>query len=33
MNSLHRAEIEKKLGVPVKEWQKRHKAVAIPVAV
>jgi uncharacterized radical SAM superfamily Fe-S cluster-containing enzyme len=33
MNSLHRAEIEKKLGVPIKEWQKRHKAVAIPVAV
>jgi uncharacterized radical SAM superfamily Fe-S cluster-containing enzyme len=31
MNSLHRAEIEKKLGVPIKEWQKTHKAVAIPV--
>ena len=31
MNSLHRAEIEKKLGVPIKEWQKRHKALAIPV--
>lgn len=33
MNSLHRAEIERKLGVPIKEWQKRHKAVAIPAAV
>ena len=33
MNSLHRAEIEKKLGVPIKEWQKRNKAVAIPVTV
>jgi hypothetical protein len=33
MNSLHRVEIEKKLGVPIKEWQKRHKALAVPVAV
>ena len=33
MNSLHRAEIENRLGVPIKEWQKRHKAMAIPVAV
>ncbi|MEM3730267.1 MAG: radical SAM protein [Candidatus Bathyarchaeia archaeon] len=26
MNSIHRAEIEKKLGIPIKEWQNRHKA-------
>ena len=25
MNSIHRAEVEKKLGVPLKEWQRRHK--------
>jgi len=26
MNSIHRAGVEKKLGVPLKEWQKKHKA-------
>jgi len=31
MNSLHRAEIEKKLGTPLKEWQKKHKTQAIAV--
>ena len=31
MNSLHRAEIEKKLGTPIKEWQKKHKTQAIAV--
>jgi len=25
MNSIHRPEIEKKLGMSIKEWQKRHK--------
>jgi uncharacterized radical SAM superfamily Fe-S cluster-containing enzyme len=25
MNSIHRPEIEKRLGTPIKEWQKRHK--------
>jgi uncharacterized radical SAM superfamily Fe-S cluster-containing enzyme len=25
MNSIHREAIEKKLGVPLKEWQKKHK--------
>ncbi len=25
MNSIHRAEIEKKLGVPIKEWKRKHK--------
>ncbi|MDR0470811.1 MAG: radical SAM protein [Nitrososphaerota archaeon] len=25
MNSIHRAEIEKKFGVPIKEWQDKHK--------
>jgi uncharacterized radical SAM superfamily Fe-S cluster-containing enzyme len=25
MNSIHRPEIERKLGVPIKEWQSRHK--------
>jgi uncharacterized radical SAM superfamily Fe-S cluster-containing enzyme len=25
MNSIHRPEIERKLGIPIKEWQKRHK--------
>jgi len=25
MNSIHRPEIERKLGVPIKEWQNRHK--------
>ena len=25
MNSIHRADVEKKLGIPLKEWQKRHK--------
>jgi uncharacterized radical SAM superfamily Fe-S cluster-containing enzyme len=25
MNSIHRAEVEKKLGVPIKEWQAKHK--------
>ena len=25
MNSIHRTKIEKQLGVPVKEWQKKHK--------
>jgi uncharacterized radical SAM superfamily Fe-S cluster-containing enzyme len=25
MNSIHRAEVEKKLGVPIKEWKERHK--------
>jgi uncharacterized radical SAM superfamily Fe-S cluster-containing enzyme len=24
-NSLHRTEVEKKLGVPIKEWQNKHK--------
>lgn len=33
MNSLHREKIEKQLGTPVKEWQKKHKAQAITVAV
>jgi len=32
MNSLHREKIEKQLGTPVKEWQKRHKTQAITVA-
>ncbi|MEM2105173.1 MAG: radical SAM protein [Candidatus Bathyarchaeia archaeon] len=26
MNSIHRAEIEKKLGMSIKEWQNKHKA-------
>jgi uncharacterized radical SAM superfamily Fe-S cluster-containing enzyme len=25
MNSIHRAGIEKKLGIPIKEWKERHK--------
>ncbi len=25
MNSIHRVEVEKKLGVPIKEWKERHK--------
>ncbi|MFA7397732.1 MAG: radical SAM protein [Candidatus Bathyarchaeia archaeon] len=25
MNSIHRSEVEKKLGVPIKEWQNKHK--------
>ena len=25
MNSIHRAEVEKKLGVPIKEWKAQHK--------
>jgi hypothetical protein len=25
MNSIHRAEVEKKLGVPIKEWKEQHK--------
>jgi uncharacterized radical SAM superfamily Fe-S cluster-containing enzyme len=25
MNSIHRTEVEKKLGVPIKEWQSKHK--------
>jgi uncharacterized radical SAM superfamily Fe-S cluster-containing enzyme len=25
MNSIHRAEVEKKLGVPIKEWKEKHK--------
>lgn len=25
MNSIHRAEVEKKLGVPIKEWKDKHK--------
>jgi uncharacterized radical SAM superfamily Fe-S cluster-containing enzyme len=25
MNSIHRAEVERKLGVPIKEWKNRHK--------
>jgi uncharacterized radical SAM superfamily Fe-S cluster-containing enzyme len=25
MNSIHRPEVEKKLGVPIKEWKSRHK--------
>ena len=26
MNNIHRPEVEKKLGVPIKEWQAKHKA-------
>ncbi|MFB3889885.1 MAG: tetraether lipid synthase Tes [Candidatus Bathyarchaeia archaeon] len=26
MNSIHRADVEKKLGIPIKEWQAKHKA-------
>ena len=29
MNSLHRREIEKRLGVPLKDWQKKHKTTAV----
>jgi uncharacterized radical SAM superfamily Fe-S cluster-containing enzyme len=25
MNSIHRPEVERKLGIPIKEWRKRHK--------
>jgi len=25
MNSIHRTEVEKKLGVPIKEWKEKHK--------
>jgi uncharacterized radical SAM superfamily Fe-S cluster-containing enzyme len=25
MNSIHRTEVEKKLGIPIKEWQNKHK--------
>ena len=25
MNSIHRPEVEKKLGIPIKEWKERHK--------
>ena len=25
MNSIHRAEVEKKLGIPLKEWKAQHK--------
>jgi uncharacterized radical SAM superfamily Fe-S cluster-containing enzyme len=25
MNSIHRAEVEKKLGIPIKEWKDKHK--------
>jgi hypothetical protein len=25
MNSIHRPEVERKLGVPIKEWKNRHK--------
>jgi uncharacterized radical SAM superfamily Fe-S cluster-containing enzyme len=31
MNSLHREKIEKQLGTPVKEWQKKHKAITVAV--
>jgi uncharacterized radical SAM superfamily Fe-S cluster-containing enzyme len=32
MNSIHRAKIEKQLGVPVKEWQKKHKVEISAIA-
>jgi uncharacterized radical SAM superfamily Fe-S cluster-containing enzyme len=25
MNSIHRQEVEKKLGIPIKEWKAQHK--------
>jgi hypothetical protein len=25
MNSIHRPEVEKKLGVPINEWKSKHK--------
>jgi hypothetical protein len=25
MNSIHRPEVEKKLGIPLEEWQNKHK--------
>ena len=25
MNSIHRAEVEKKLGIPIKQWKEKHK--------
>jgi len=33
MNSLHREKIEKQLGTPVKEWQKKHNSQTITVTV
>ncbi len=32
MNSIHRSKIEKRLGVPVKEWQKKHRAEISAIA-
>lgn len=32
MNSLYRETIEKKLGVPLKEWQKKHKTQIVAIA-
>lgn len=32
MNSLHRPEVEKQLGIPISQWKKRHKQ-KIPVTV
>ena len=25
MNSIHRAEVESKLGIPIEDWKKKHK--------
>jgi len=32
MNSIHRSKIEERLGVPIKEWQKKHKAEISAIA-
>jgi len=32
MNSIHRTKIEKQLGIPVKEWQKKHKVEISAIA-
>lgn len=32
MNSIHRAEVEKELGIPLSEWQKQHKQKIAAVA-
>ncbi|MDH5532643.1 MAG: radical SAM protein, partial [Candidatus Bathyarchaeota archaeon] len=32
MNSIHRPKIEERLGVPIKEWQKKHKAEISAIA-
>ena len=32
MNSIHRTDIEKRFGIPIEEWKKKHKAAIGDVA-